>query len=139
MTSFLAEAADLETFLLKALRSDPVTAPHVGPERLARNSELVWIWDTISLALLLDWAPITLEGVPAMDSTIDIAMEPVSTRVASLDPWPFGDREVRVHCDGRRLTHGFDDDAALTAALGQARWETVQFTLVPGAELRAGR
>lgn len=140
VTTFLAEAADLEAFLLTALRSDPVTVPHVGSERLARNSELLWIWDTISLALLLDWAPITLDGVPAADSTtIDIAMEPVSPRVASLDPWPFADREVRVRCEGRRLRHGFDDDAALTTGLAQAPWETVPFTLVPGAELRAGR
>jgi hypothetical protein len=137
--AFLRHAAELEPWLLERLRADPVTAPHVGAERLARNSQLVWIWDTISLALLLDWAPMILRGVPAADGDrVDIAMAPVSPGVASLDPWPFADREVPVHCDGRRLTRGFDDDAALTEELARARWETVQFRLVPGAELRDG-
>ena len=133
VTAFLGHAAELEAFLLTALRGDPVTAPHVASERLARNSGLVWIWDTISLALLLDWAPITLDAVSTADgTTIDIAMEPVSGG-ASFDPWPFAEREVRVRCDGRRLSHGFDDDEALAAGLTHARWETIQFTLVPGA------
>jgi hypothetical protein len=134
VTTFLTHAAELEAFLLEALRADPVTAPDVVSERLARNSGLVWIWDTISLALLLDWAPMTLEAVPAADgTTIDVAMEAVAPRGASLDPWPFAELEVDVHCDGRRLTHGFDDDDALAAGLTRAPWETVQFTLVPGA------
>jgi hypothetical protein len=135
--SFSAQAAELEGFLLEVLRADPLSAPHVSSERLARNSGLVWIWDTMSLALLLDWAPMTLTAVPtANGKTVDVAMEPVAPRRAGLNPWPFAEREVEVHCDGRRLTHGFDDDEAMAADLPRARWETVQFTLVPGAELR---
>lgn len=140
VTAFRRHAAELEEWLGQALRADPLTAPHVVPERLARNSQLVWIWDTISLALLLDWAPMTLEAVPtAGGETVDIALGAVAgePRVASLDPWPFGAAEVRVHCDGRRLAHGFDDDKALARGLAEAPWETVQFTLVPGADLRS--
>jgi uncharacterized protein DUF3891 len=140
VTAFLAHAAELEARLLRALRADPVSAPHVTPERLARNSGLVWIWDTISLALLLDWAPMTLEDVPsaADGTTIAIAMEAVSPCGVTLDPWPFSAPEVRVHCEGRRLSDGFPDDEALARGLADAPWETVQFTLVPGAELREG-
>jgi hypothetical protein len=43
-----------------------------------------------------------------------------------------------VHCEGRRLHHGFPDDDALRHGLAQASWETVEFTLMPGAELREG-
>ena len=139
VSGFLAHAAELEDFVLATLSADPVTAPHVSAARLERNTALVWTWDSLSLALLLDWAPMTLRAVPAAGGTaIDIAMEPVSPRGASLTPWPFAAREVRVHCDGRRLAHGFDDDEALAAGLAGARWETVQFTLTPGAELRRG-
>jgi hypothetical protein len=109
------------------------------PECLGRNSQLVWIWDTISLALLLDWAPQTLEAVPAAaGGAEDIALEAVAGEPlgASLDPWPFGAPEVRVHCEGRRLTEGLSDDDALAGGLARAPWETVEFTLVPGAELR---
>jgi Protein of unknown function (DUF3891) len=139
VTAFRRHAAELETSLLAGLRDDPVTAPHARPERIARNSQLVWIWDTISLALLLDWAPITLHAVPAAAAqAAEVTMKPVSPGVASLDPWPFAGDETRLHCEGRRLTGGFPDDATLARGLAQARWETLQFTLVPGAELRAG-
>ena len=142
--AFRRHAAELEDTLVQALRADPATASHVSSERLARNSQLVWTWDTASLALLLDWAPQTLEAVPAADGgAVDIALEAVAGQggadlVHSLDPWPFGAPEVRVHCEGRRLTQGFPDDAALARGLAQAPWETLQFTLVPGAELRDG-
>jgi Protein of unknown function (DUF3891) len=142
VTAFLGHAAELERSLLDALRSDPVTAPHTTPERVARNSQLVWTWDLISLALLLDWAPLTLEAVPTAEAgAVDIALEgrPGPDLVASLDPWPFvASAEVRVHCEGRRLTGGFPDDEALALGLAEASWETVEFTLVPGAELREG-
>jgi hypothetical protein len=139
VTAFQRHAAELEDALLKALRADPMTSPHVTAERVARNSQLVWTWDLISLALLLDWAPQMLAAVPtAASGAEDIALEAVAGEPlgASLDPWPFGASEVRVHCEGRRLTQGFSDDKALAAGLARAPWETVEFTLVPGAELR---
>src|SRR6185437_12560483 len=64
VTAFLAHAAELEASLLQALRADPFSAPHATAERVSRNSALVWTWDLISLALLSDWAPRTLESVP---------------------------------------------------------------------------
>jgi uncharacterized protein DUF3891 len=140
VTAFLDHAEALEASLLAALRADAYTAPHAAPAVIARNSTLVWIWDLISLALLLDWAPLALEAVPTADGgAVDVAMEVVSapSPVASLHPWPFAAREVRVHCEGRRLTDGRDDDAALARALEEAPWETVEFRLVPGADLRS--
>jgi Protein of unknown function (DUF3891) len=141
---FRRHAAELEARLLRALRADPVTATHAGPERVARNSQLVWTWDLISLALLLDWAPRTVEAIPTADGgAVDVALKQAAgesgpEHLHSLDPWPFGAPAVRLHCEGRRLTEGFPDDAALARALAEAPWETLQFTLVPGAELRGG-
>ena len=67
-------ARELEATLLAALRVDPYTAPYANPALVARNSQLVWTWDTISLALLLDWAPLTLEAVPtAGGGAVDMA------------------------------------------------------------------
>ncbi len=136
---FLEHAAQLESSLLSSLRADPATAPYATPELVARNSQLLWIWDLISLALLLDWAPLRLEAVPtAAGGAVDVAMEarerdgsPGGGRPgASLDPWPFSTPSVRLHCEGRRLVHGFDSDAALARGLAQAPWETVEFELV---------
>jgi hypothetical protein len=134
--AFRRHAGELEARLLAALRTDPATAPHAAPEAVARNSQLVWTWDLISLALLLDWAPRTLEAVPTADGgAVDIALTAVAGRplAAALDPWPFAAPEVRLHCEGRRLTEGFPDDEALARGLRDAPWETVRFTLVPGA------
>jgi hypothetical protein len=141
VTAFLDYAAELEVSLLQTLRDDPFSAPHAAPEQVSRNSRLVWTWDLISLALLLDWAPLTLEAVPAAGGgKVDIALRPLANEplAAALEPWPFAAEEVRVHCEGRRLGHGFDDDDALRDGLAQASWETVEFTLIPGAELREG-
>lgn len=134
--TFLEHAAELETSLMDALRADPFTAPHATAESVARNSGLVWAWDTISLALLLDWAPFTLEAVPAGNggsAAVALTAMPDDPRSVSLDPWPFTAGEVRLHCEGRRLAHGYDDDDALAQALEEAPWETVEFTLVAGA------
>jgi hypothetical protein len=116
-------------------------APYATQALVDRNSQLVWTWDTISLALLLDWAPLTLEAVPTADGVaVDVAFAavPADSPVATLSPWPFAGPEVHVHCEGRRLAHGFDDDADLARGLEQAPWETVRFTLVAGADLRPG-
>ncbi|HXD63748.1 MAG TPA: DUF3891 family protein, partial [Solirubrobacteraceae bacterium] len=141
VSAFLEHAAELEAALLQTLRSDPFSAPHATPERVSRNSRLVWTWDLLSLALLLDWAPLTLEAVPAADGTeVDIALRPLENEplAAALEPWPFRPEALRVHCEGRRLSHGFADDDALRDGLARASWETVEFTLLPGAELREG-
>ena len=140
VTAFLEHAADLERSLRSALRADPFTAPYATDEVVERNSRLLWTWDTVSLALLLDWAPLTLHAVPAADGTADVALAAVSSAPAtvSLDPWPFGTDEVRLHCEGRRLTHGYEDDGGLARALAEAPWETVEFTLAAGADLRPG-
>jgi hypothetical protein len=60
-------------------------------EEIARNHRLVWIWDSMSLALLLDWRPWTVEGM---------RLEP-DGRVT---PWPFATESLTVRCEGRLLT-----------------------------------
>lgn len=133
--AFLDHARELEARLLASLRADPATAPHAAPERVTRNSGLVWTWDTISLALLLDWAPLKLESVPVADgATVQVQLVPADggeTPAATLAPWPFTADRVRVRCEGRRLERGFETDAELAAALAAARWETVAFELQP--------
>ena len=134
--AFLEHAGELEATLLASLRADPVVAAYATPELVARNSQLVWIWDTISLALLLDWAPFKLRSVPTADGeAVDVAMDPAPGSAGgavsvSLDPWPFAVEAVRLHCEGRRLERGFDSDAQLADGLARARWETVEFELV---------
>ena len=77
---------------------------------IERNHRLVWIWDSMSLALLLDWRPWTIEG---------LRMEP-DGRVS---PWPFTAESLTVRCEGRLLTEP-------GARLEDATWVELAYELV---------
>jgi hypothetical protein len=123
--AFLAEQVSYQQRLLRLLRADPVTAPVAGDALVRRNSELVWTWDHMSLALCLDWPPDTVEKVPTAHGPAELRMTPGEKQHdVIVDPWPFTDPDgVTVRCEGRRLQSG--------APLDDARWETLQFRLVP--------
>jgi hypothetical protein len=120
--------------LLDTLRADPKTAASATHSLVARNSSLIGTWDTLSLALCLDYAPYTVAGVPTANATsVDLELSPTdSPGRLRLDPWPLRDDVLTVHCEGQRLTATYSDDAAMHEALTAAPWETLEFELVPG-------
>jgi Protein of unknown function (DUF3891) len=89
-----------------------------------RNQRLVWTWDSLSLGLLLDWAPFTLSAVPAADGEIDIEVDH-----ETLDPWPFAAPRLGLRCEGRRLSGRFDDEETMRKALERAPWAVVELEL----------
>jgi hypothetical protein len=134
---FFGAQDDFQQQLLSSLRdgaSTASTASAAAPDAVARNSRLIWTWDYLSLAICLDWAPCDAHDVPTAGAPVDLAItpgaEPLTIR---LDPWPFATEALIVRTEGRRLDAGrrFDSDDALTAALEQAAWETVEFELRP--------
>jgi hypothetical protein len=129
--AFLRHSHALEAQLRQDLRGDPATAPNATDEVIARNSQLLWTWDSLSLALLLEWAPFTLRDVPtAGGDEVDVHLGPDGT----VDPWPFAAAgPIAVHCDARRLADGYASDDALERGLAEARWETVRFNLQSAA------
>jgi hypothetical protein len=114
--AFLAGQRELQGRLLTALGADP--------QRVRRNQRLIWTWDSLSLALLLDWPPFELEAVPTADGEIGVAV-----RDGTLDPWPFTAPRLTVRCEGRRLAGPYADQDAMRAALAAAPWESVAVTL----------
>jgi hypothetical protein len=117
---FLAGQRELQRGLIAALGADPAL--------VRRNQRLVWTWDSLSLGVLLGWAPFELTRVPTADGETGIAVAD-----GTLDPWPFAADEVTVRCDGRRLAGPYDDEEAMRAALAAAPWEavTVRLTAPP--------
>jgi Protein of unknown function (DUF3891) len=91
---------------------------HAGDEEIDRNRRLIWAWDSLSLALLLDWAPYVAEAVPGARGPIDVSLSPGGR----VDPWPFRTRRVEVHCEGRLLT-------APGASLQDAPWVDLRYEL----------
>jgi hypothetical protein len=129
---FLDAQQALQEEMLRALRDDPVTAPAADPATVARNSQLIWTWDFMSLVLCLNWAPRTAHDVPTADGAVELEMKPAgSPHRVSVDPWPFSSATLPVHCDARRLEQRYEDERALHQALATARWETLELELVP--------
>src|ERR671921_314986 len=80
---------------------------------------LVWAWDSLSLALLLDWAPHDTDPVPTRGeaTSLRLAEAEGAPRRFTLDPWPFARERVVVRCEGRRLDERFANEVAMRAAL----------------------
>jgi hypothetical protein len=114
--AFLAEQNVLQHQLRASLHADGA--------QVHRNQRLVWTWDSLSLGLLLGWAPCEIERVPAAGGEVTLAL-----REGTLDPWPFGAPAVALRCEGRRLRGRFEDEAAMRAALDAAPWETIEIGL----------
>jgi Protein of unknown function (DUF3891) len=124
VNAFLAGQADLQAQLLTGLRADPRTAAAAADEIVRRNQRLVWTWDSLSLGLLLDWAPFELTAVPAAAKDTDIEV-----RTGTLNPWPFRTPQLTLRCEGRRLAGRYDDEDAMRAALTAAPWVSFELEL----------
>ena len=100
---------------------------------LARNSQLLWTWDFLSLAICLDWAPCTAREVPTADQPADLELGAMKNEPPglTLGPWPFAASTVTLRAEGRRLNRGerFETHEALASALDRAAWETLEFEL----------
>lgn len=81
-----------------------------------RNQRLIWIWDFLSLGLLLGWEGRSLKGLTLHEGTVD--------------PWPFAGDAVALHCEGRRLEGRYEDEDAMRAALDAAPWVELRFELL---------
>jgi hypothetical protein len=127
--AFLDGQRELQDGLLATLRADPRTATAAAEDAVRRNRRLVWTWDSLSLGLLLDWAPYELEAVPAADGDVDVAVRAASGGALTLDPWPFARDRLVLRCEGRRLAGRFEDEGAMRAALADAPWVTLELEL----------
>jgi hypothetical protein len=100
--------------------------------QISRNQHLLWTWDGLSLALILDWAPWTAKDVPVADG------RPVALRLAArdgghtLDPWPFAAERVEARTEGRLLRERFSEQESLRQAMARAPWVDLTYELRPG-------
>ena len=118
---FVEEQTAFQRGLLETLGEDR--------ERADRNQVLVWALDFLSLAPLMGWIP---DSVPAPtrpgEPHAELDVRPAGDLRLTVDPWPFGEDELRIRYQGRLLDRTFEDEGDLHAALAHARWVTVTVT-----------
>jgi hypothetical protein len=126
-----SEAEQVRSFLSAQREFQQAVGATLGaaPAAVARNSDLIWTWDSMSLAVCLDWAPFSLSAVPTAGGAVDLQLTPDGERRIRVEPWPFAAAAVSVHADGRRLTGRYATERALREALASAAWETIVFEL----------
>ncbi len=122
------DAAAVRGYLAEQERFQETLIASLGADRtlLQRNHQLLWIWDFLSLALCLDWAPTTAHEVPTATGPAELEL----SAEGRLTPWPFATDSLTVRCEGRRLAGTYAEEAELRAALARAPWETLEFKLV---------
>jgi hypothetical protein len=128
---YLDEQRALQQSLLDTLRADPRSAEPAAAEQVARNQRLIWTWDSLSLGICLNWAPTSIENVPAAGGETTLQLAQASTHLM-LDPWPFASSELVVRCEGRVLHGRFDDEERMRDALDHAGWVTLEWEIRPG-------
>jgi hypothetical protein len=118
---YLTRQRELQRTLARQIGADPL--------EIARNQQLVWTWDSISLAVCLRWPSLTLEQVPSREGPADLRLEPAPEGRYTLTPWPFAGGQVEVHCEGRLLERRCHGEDELYEALQRAPAVTVRATL----------
>ncbi len=127
---YLATRRHFQDGLVDSLGADPISAGSARASALADNSQLIWAWDFMSLAICLDWAPRLLPEVPSAEGRVKLAMAPAAERQVWLEPWPFEGDRLTVRCEARRLKASFRTDEEMRAGIAAAPWETLEFELL---------
>jgi hypothetical protein len=120
--------------LLASLRSDQHYAPYATEEVVARNQQLVGIWDALSLAICFGrTSPQSWELVPTATgtTTLTLTARDDNPNTLFLKPWPFHHQPVTLVYEGRYLTETFSDETMMREALKRTPWVTLQTILFP--------
>jgi hypothetical protein len=125
VAAYLERERDFQARLLESLRADPRYGPHAGQAAVARNRELVFTWDGLSLALL--------HGVREERTAAGLTLAPAGgdAERVSVSPWPFREDTVTVVCEGRLLSETFPGERELRRGLARAPWLTIETRLEP--------
>jgi hypothetical protein len=120
------DAGRVRAFLAgqRALQEELRASLGAAADEVRRNQRLVWTWDSLSLGLLLGWAPFELRAVPTAGAELDVAV-----RDGTLEPWPFTAPRLSLRCEGRRLRGPYSDEEQMRDALAAAPWETIAVEL----------
>jgi hypothetical protein len=131
---YLEQERAFQEKLLASLRSDPHYRSYATEEVVARNRQLVGVWDALSLALCFGrTSPQSWELVPTATgtTTLTLTAQDDDLNTFMLTPWPFHRQPVTLVYEGRYMIDTFSDEATMRHALAHAPWVTLQTILYP--------
>ena len=120
---------------IASLRSDPHFRPFATEESVARNRQLVGIWDALSLAICFGrTSQQSWEQIPTATGTTTLTLfgRDDDPHTLFLTPWPFHRQSVTLVYEGRSLTETYSDETMMRQALTNAPWVTLQTVIYPG-------
>jgi hypothetical protein len=131
---YLQQERAFQEELLASLRSDPHYRTYATEEVVARNQQLVGVWDALSLAICFGrTSPQSWQQVPTATRTTTLTLTASDDDPTQLmiTPWPFRRQQVTLVYEGRYLTETFSNEAKMREALKHAPWVTLQTVLFP--------
>jgi len=131
--NFVKTQEVLQTMLLTSLQNDFYYEPFVAPEALARNNQLMTLWDWMSLALCIgSEEKAVFEEIPSKNDPLRLTLARQDANRVHISPWPFRQpASLQLTCEGRRLHGTFTDEIKMREALRAASPVTLTFDLIP--------
>lgn len=131
---FLAQEKAFQQKLTTNLQEEPYYAPYATSETLQRNRSLVAVWDSLSLALCMGLRKEQhFDRVPTADGETTLTITPANDDMTyiKVNPWSFGQSQVKLVFEGRLLREQFTNETAMRTALANAEWVTITTILSP--------
>ena len=137
INAYLTAEKQFQTDTIRSLQKEPLYAESATLENIGRNSDLVAIWDWLSLLIChkIDKQR-TIKNVPTATTPTTLTLTPLSiytdqSEIIQLDPWPFHITELTITLEGKRFATPQTDQNGLQQVLAQAPWHTIPIQLVP--------
>ena len=132
--AFLIEEKEFQQQHIAKLQQDPEYAPYVTPESIARNRQLVAVWDALSLAICMGVTEKRqFEQVPIATGDTILTLMPQNNDPTQLqvEPWCFRYTSVSLLFEGRVLRSPAPNESTMRQQLANAPWVTITTTLHP--------
>jgi hypothetical protein len=132
--AFLQEEREFQRQFIDRLKEDPAYSPHVTPEAIARNRQLVATVDALSLAICIGvTSEKTIDRVPTATGETRLTLRAIDgdPNSLSIDPWCFRDEGVNVAIEGRILQEKADNESEMRQKLDNAPWINLAVALRP--------
>jgi hypothetical protein len=135
VAQFREEAFSQQADLIAQLKKEKRFAHFLMPDQLARQQDLVAVWDTLSLYLCGAFGDEMQLDAPTGDqgATAKLKLKlSAKDLVVEVAPWPFHTPEIALHWDAKVFERAFENQADLDANFAQLKTVLLHIVVRPG-------